>query len=346
MNLLFSSIICKSLVNQQKSLCNLQLTISDQQFLYCQKANALQTTQIKESMHISQQSSHMFIYTDTVQNSQIQVEMDYVNVFAVFGFNKLSQNIQQSTVNVSLRFSVVQAALICLQCDLSVSQSVLVFQASGQVLSGVMLTAKDNLTLAASRVQFRFWSKQASGLVNQIQAKMTNFSLADVNITGFDGVQSADNGYLASLVSVSSPISTTRVLVCADPMTARVGSLDKLAASSEQLACLSVCAAGTSYAYGLCLDDLRLGKYLEANDTYVCVDPFVFNGESCFCKEGFLLDADTCVDVAAQLTNLETWLAANISDIVGQLSNNADLAAKLSALDQHISGSQRTLPAS
>ncbi|CAL6106407.1 Hypothetical_protein [Hexamita inflata] len=346
MNLIFSSIICKSLVNQRKSLCNHQLTISDQQFLYCQKANALQTTQIKESMHISQQSSHMFIYTDTVQNSQIQVEMDYVNVFAVFGFNKQGQNIQQSTVNVSLRFSVVQAALICLQCDLSVSQSVLVFQASGQVLSGVMLTAKDNLTLAASRVQFRFWSKQASGLVNQIQAKMTNFSLADVNITGFDGVRSADNGYLASLVSISSPISTTRVLVCADPMTARVGSLDKLAASSEQLACLSVCAAGTSYAYGLCLDDLRLGKYLEANDTYVCVDPFVFNGESCFCKEGFLLDADTCVDVAAQLTNLETWLAANISDIVGQLSNNADLAAKLSALDQHISGNASALNAS
>ncbi|CAL5996937.1 Hypothetical_protein [Hexamita inflata] len=346
MNLLFSSIICKSLVNQRKSLCNHQLTISDQQFLYCQKANALQTTQIKESMHISQQSSHMFIYTDTVQNSQIQVEMDYVNVFAVFGFNKQGQNIQQSTVNVSLRFSVVQAALICLQCDLSVSQSVLVFQASGHVLSGVMLTAKDNLTLAASRVQFRFWSKQASGLVNQIQAKMTNFSLADVNITGFDGVRSADNGYLASLVSISSPISTTRVLVCADPMTARVGSLDKLAASSEQLACLSVCAAGTSYAYGLCLDDLRLGKYLEANDTYVCVDPFVFNGESCFCKEGFLLDADTCVDVAAQLTNLETWLAANISDIVGQLSNNADLAAKLSTLDQHISGNASALNAS
>ncbi|CAL6010058.1 Hypothetical_protein [Hexamita inflata] len=346
MNLLFSSIICKSLVNQQKSLCNQQLTISDQQFLYCQKANALQTTQIKESMHISQQSSHMFIYTDTVQNSQIQVEMDYVNVFAVFGFNKQSQNIQQSTVNVSLRFSVVQAALICLQCDLSVSQSVLVFQASGHVLSGVMLTAKDNLTLAASRVQFRFWSKQASGLVNQIQAKMTNFSLADVNITGFDGVQSADNGYLASLVSVSSPISTTRVLVCMDPMTARVGSLDKLAASSEQLACLSVCDAGTSYAYGLCLDDLRLGKYLEANDTYICVDPFVFNGESCFCKEGFLLDADKCLDVAVQLTNLDSWLAANISDIVGQLSNNADLAAKLSALDQHISGNASALNAS
>ncbi|CAL6062811.1 Conserved_hypothetical protein [Hexamita inflata] len=342
MQLLLSSILFKSVFSKQQEYCNTKVTVGDQQYIYCQKAKNMQQTIIKNTIQVSQSSSHMFIYTDVMQNSEIQVEMNYAKVFAVFGFNKQSQTLQHSIVNISLNFEVIQAALICIQCDLYVLQSSLIFKASGQIVSGVMLQSKEILELLQCNVQYRFNSMKSSGLINQILVVMKEFTLIDFKLSGDNKLINYENGYFVSVVNISNNnqilINTQTAQICVEQTTTRVGNGNALlSTSTEILSCLNICDIGKN-VYGFCLEKLVFGQYQLFNDSIICVQPFQYNGEFCECAQGFILNLTSCVNIVSQLTNIDAWLSGNFSILSNQTSQNIELTNKLNILEGYIIG--------
>ncbi|CAL6017740.1 BspA_family leucine-rich repeat surface protein [Hexamita inflata] len=302
---------------------------------------------LKQNMFLHQQSSYLFVYSEVVKNSHIQIEMDYTNVFAVFGLNAPLQDIQNATINVSIQFMVVQAALICIQCDFNVEQSTLIFQAAGDSVSGVMLFSKTIFKMKNSNVQVRFRSQKSSGLINEIQDQMSNFTLWDVKILCYNSKQSPENGYLASAVRVPTNILTSNTQVCRDANTNRVGfrvgSASQLSPSTEALNCMSICESGSNFIYGICLSDLTLGEYKANNDTYVCVSPFEFNGEACECGKGYSLNVTKCVHIVDQLTHLNAWIVGNVSEMQIKISQNQALSLNFDDIEQNIVGNTTSI---
>ncbi|CAL6092303.1 Hypothetical_protein [Hexamita inflata] len=344
---MLSSILCKSLQFHANSLHSQQLTINNQYFQYFQKSSQLNTKHLKQNLFLYQQSSYLFLYSEVVKNSQIQIEIDYTNVFAVFGLNAPQQDIQNSTVNVSMQFKVVQAALICVQCDIFVFQSNLIFQATGDSVSGVMLFSKTIFKMKNSNLQVRFSSGKSSGLINEIQDQMSNFTLWDVKILCYNSKQSPENGYLASAVRVPTNILTTNTQVCRDANTNRVGfrvgSASQLSPSTEALNCMSICESGSNFVYGICLSDLTLGEYKTNNDTYVCVSPFEFNGEACECGKGYSLNITKCVHIVEQLTHLNAWIVGNVSEMQIKISQNQALNINFDDIELNIIGNTTSI---
>ncbi|CAL5996237.1 Hypothetical_protein [Hexamita inflata] len=282
----------------------------------------------------------MFIYTDVMQNSEIQVEMNYAKVFAVFGFNKQSQTIEHSTINISLNFEVIQAALICIQCDLYVLQSSLIFKAHGQIVSGIMLQSKDILQLLQCNVQYRFNSLKSSGLINQMLVALNEFILTDFKLSG-NNVQDNQNGYFVQTINISNYqqqiiIQTRQVQICVEFTTARVGNGNiMLSTSTEILSCINICQLG-KYVYGLCLENLILGEYHELNDSFTCSPPFIYNGEFCECSQGYLLNSTKCLNIVDHLTKIDTWLSENFSILSNQTAQSIELANKLNIIEGYI----------
>ncbi|CAL6065372.1 Hypothetical_protein [Hexamita inflata] len=278
----------------------------------------------------------MFIYTDVIQNSEIQVEMNYAKVFAIFGFNKLSQIIQHSTINVSLNFEVIQAALICIQCDLQVLQSTLIFKATGQILSGIMLQSKDTLDLQLCNLQLRFNSTKSSGLVNQILVAMTEFSLVYLKLSADIKQNSSENGYFASSVNISNTVITQKTQICVESHTPRVGNGNPLlSASTETISCMGICDQG-KYVYGFCLQNLVLGQYQSSNDSFICVLPFIYNGEYCECSQGYLLNSTSCINIIDQLSSIDQWLSGNVSILSNITAQNVEFTNQLNIIEGYI----------
>ncbi|CAL6005705.1 Hypothetical_protein [Hexamita inflata] len=86
-----------------------------------------------------------------------------------------------------------------------------------------------------------------------------------------------------------------------------------------------------SVAYGLCVDELRY-SHLQ-NETLKCVYPFVFVEEQCKCADGFLLNNETCLNLADAVTNLTNLINNNLQS-GSQIQQH--LADNITQLDQRI----------
>ncbi|CAL6069082.1 Conserved_hypothetical protein [Hexamita inflata] len=312
--------------------CNKFLLVDNTQYLYCQKQKNLNSFVVSKNLQVSQQSSHMFLYTDLAQNSNIQVNMNYINVFAVFGFNLQTQNLTSCSINVTINFNVVSAALLCIKCDLNIDQSTLVFIATGQKLSGVLMESQKTIIITSTSIQYRFGSLQSSGIVNQINSTLSTFKLQNVKLTGFNFLNSSVNGYFVSQVNQTNTLTVINVQVC-DYHDQNITILNQAfgvqnkpitVTGTETKQCASICPTQL-YTYGLCLNALELG---EKSNIQVCVFPFVYNGEKCMCSEGYVLNLTTnglpgyCIDLVETLTNLDINISSNFSKMDDQLQAN------------------------
>ncbi|CAL6081973.1 Hypothetical_protein [Hexamita inflata] len=105
-------------------------------------------------------------------------------------------------IYVTVDYSVVSAALVCLQCDLIVDDAKLIFIASGSYLAGLVVTARETIVIQRSQVQVRLDGSAAAGIVNKIPAAMTYFTFLDSTLTAYFWQSSSNNGYLSSSVQV------------------------------------------------------------------------------------------------------------------------------------------------
>ncbi|CAL5995897.1 Hypothetical_protein [Hexamita inflata] len=209
-------------------------------------------------------------------------------------------------INVSLNINVSQAALICMQCQLSISNSQLVFIASGQVLSAVALQVHSDIELSNASVQYRFQSLQAAGIVSIISESIF-ISLVNVKLNGFNSEQSQKNGYFVSKVTVLTLLNIANLQMCANEVNAAGSGIDNLQLNRDILSsCQNSCDNGSFYSYGICVQKLEHGEMID--NTFACIDPFAFDGQiaECACKNGYILNISYCIPVVISITNLDT----------------------------------------
>ncbi|CAL5973027.1 Hypothetical_protein [Hexamita inflata] len=281
-----------------QSKCDKYLLIDNVQYEYCQRDRALNLVTISNNFTLSQHSSFLFINTEVTKNTQINANINYVNVFAVFGFHISKQMISDCDVDISVNFYVVIAALLCLECELEISLSKLTFQAQGQKVSGVLMRS-DNLYISNTNIQFRVNSSQASGIINEVPQNMI-FQISDSAISGHNFGSKC--GYLIGVLSIFIEINQKNIIVCS--IDNNVGVINSLyiVSEPESFSC-NICDNG-NVGYGICVSFLEWGV-VQNNLTVSCQFPFEYQQGVCVCSEGYVINQSGCVNVIKGLQKLE-----------------------------------------
>ncbi|CAL6089842.1 Hypothetical_protein [Hexamita inflata] len=250
--------------------------------------------------------------------------MQQVSQFAVFGFNQVEQDIIDSDIFVTINYSVLSGALICLQCDINIKTSQLQFVAHGVQISALILKSINTVQISKVTISFRFQSNFSSGIINQVNQSIDSFSISESSIAGFNYNQSTSNGYICSQMFVDFQVEINSLQVCVEN-TSRFGTSLFSASISEQeiINCANICNNLNYVTYGLCQQQPEFSTLLQ-NSTVICEHPFVFNHElnSCECDFGFFLNVSFCVNVINQFsitqknaTDLEYSLRTEIQTV-------------------------------
>ncbi|CAL6037186.1 Conserved_hypothetical protein [Hexamita inflata] len=333
--LLSSIVIYSILTNQNASSCNNNILLNSKQYSYCQKGGLVNQMKVNNiALQTSNKIQHIFLITGKMQSSQIVSEVTDANNFAVFGFNAETQQILSCTINVTLTFNTFNSALLCLQCDVSLENSLMVFIASGQVLSGMLINSISAIVISNSSLQHRFSSQLSAGLVVNASQMMTTFELTNVVMLGYNE-QTAGTSLLVLHANANITISISDVKVCSN--TTQKNTFLTLS-SPIVSSCQNMCAASAVFVYGICADTLING--LLQNFVYACVDPFRFNGSQCVCKEHYILNGSKCFDLTQKLTETAQTLQIQNDSLTAV---QTEIGQVYQAMQQLSSGLQNNL---
>ncbi|CAL6084364.1 Hypothetical_protein [Hexamita inflata] len=75
---------------------------------------------------------------------------------------------------------------------------------------------------------------------------------------------------------------------------------------------------------------------MQINDSYTCVDPFIFNGSQCICQEGYILNISSCINLASQLTNTSTLVNKLDSQLVNMQQNIESMLDSLNIINSNL----------
>ncbi|CAL5971326.1 Conserved_hypothetical protein [Hexamita inflata] len=300
---MFSSII---MYKQLKSVsqCNNNILVNNNNYNYCQKAQQLNQIILNNKLSMTQ-SAQIYIYTSSTKDSSIKADISNVNIncFTLFNFNKNISVIMNSVLNISLQFEVIKGALLCIQCDIQIQNSTLIFIASGQQLSGLILNSQESIILSFCSIQNKFTSIKSSNIVNVVNTELLNFSIVQSQILGFN-FKSGDNGYIAAQVEINIQFSLEQVEVCV-LNTPQIGILNTNIvinqSGHDDLSCINICG-DQIVAYGLCVDQFVFSKL--QNEIYQCQYPFEYNYDSCVCTDGYLLNNSLCINILSELNSI------------------------------------------
>ncbi|CAL5988564.1 Hypothetical_protein [Hexamita inflata] len=343
--MMFSSILFKSLTfTPPKASCASKLSADGKEYQFCHKAKELSSYTLGQTLNLNNAGSSVFLYTEAVQSSNLTVQFSQATTFAVFGLQVESQKITGTTINVTIDFSIVTGALVCLQCNLSVDSSTLVFSASGQKLSGIMTTAGLFFQVSKSLLQFRLNGLYQSGLVNSIQREMAAFALQDSRMTCYFYNDGDQTGNLVAEVGAKTVLLASGFSICSNGIKDVASASDPAfwtVSGSIGQNCLTICESGF-VTYGLCLMDLLNG--VQSNGKASCQNSFEFDGKDCVCEAGYVLNGTVCVDLVGYLsettqniTNIGQDLDANI------IALNMLLAQQLSKAYENIKTNKSNL---
>ncbi|CAL5994262.1 Hypothetical_protein [Hexamita inflata] len=333
---LFSSILLKSLTNTiQDQVCRSSINVNNQNFVYCIKAQNLNQKKLSGLLLLPKTDSQVFLSTDLVRNSKLNITLQETNAFSVFGFAK-SQELLNTQINVTVEFIVVEAALICQQCNLKSTDSVFVFIASGNRISGLVLNSENEINLLRTQLQFRINGLEQGGIVQKI-SKQVNILLTDVNVTG----RFSDDNIITGNIVVHVLDFTTLTLVNFYICTNSANNYASIKEISDwnivgiiNIECQTICNS-IYFTYGLCSPNLQDGQIV--NNQLICPNDFIFMKDSCQCKQDFALNGTVCVSILQYLQDVNqnsTVLNTSISLNFSQLNNNKD--SNISLLDSQL----------
>ncbi|CAL5992734.1 Hypothetical_protein [Hexamita inflata] len=329
MNMLCSILVHKQIGVNSIELCNKSLQIDNEQFVYCQKSKHLSKININDNIVLSQNANSIFIYNDQIVEANIRLGINDVYSFAVFGINSVNQSIIKSVINITILFHVTQGSLVCVQCNVQLKECTLQFNARGQILSTIMIKSLDYLQVINSSVQFRFDGNSCSGLVYQITSQSYELCLHNSQLIGYSFQFNQLNGNIAAQLPFNISIVITNLQICSNINNSNI-QLNSL------FSCDNICQNEVP-VYGLCLKQLLNGQKVE-NGSYLCIFPFIFQGECCVCEKDYILNGIICVQIINQFNILEEYIKRNVSNIYSQLTdriNNAqnEVEQKISELD-------------
>ncbi|CAL6000821.1 Hypothetical_protein [Hexamita inflata] len=276
----------------------------------------------------------MFIYTDIIQKTALDLQIfNYdVKMFVLFGLGG-NQSLFDSQINVSLHLEVFQGALLCVQCNLSSQYCSLVFIASGQQVSGLMIEADKQIYIQQTFIQYRFLSQNASGIVNRISDMNTNITICDSQLTGYNLIGSGYNGYISSLILSNITIIISKLQVCVDNVTS-VGNQSIIVTFNGSVSIQCDLCGLSKVIYGICSDFLYHSQ--ELNGIWQCILPFVYVDNKCMCAQGYVIEQNICVNI------IQTISSSN--QLINQLiMNQTSVDNELRKLEQFISSNTTLL---
>ncbi|CAL6000042.1 Conserved_hypothetical protein [Hexamita inflata] len=280
---------------------------------------------VYDNIYLTQKANNinLFIYTDVTQQSQIDISVNNieVNSFALFGFSTTSQLIKDSNINISLQFQVLNGALICTVCDIDIQKCNLVFLASGQQVSGLILEPKESFSVQQSFIQYKISSNNSSGLVNVIKQQSMIFVVNQCKLTGSNLIQSKNNGYIASNIFVIILLYIQELIICVD-QTQRLGfeSVQISIIGSESVQC-DLCD-DQIVIYGLCGEAIKYSE--NVNGMYQCVYPFEYINNQCSCANGYLFNISKCINIIEALNNISSLVNSSTNTQIQILENKVE----------------------
>ncbi|CAL6025205.1 Hypothetical_protein [Hexamita inflata] len=320
---MYQDVMCMPVYNKSaqqlfsSQICNNQILRNGQLYQYCQKEYSLASRIQSASITQSPASAvHLSLYTTTTQNLILNLTYSMQNLpsFSLFGLTN-AISLQNSVISVNIPQDLSQGSLLCFACDVTVNASDFTFVASGQNVSGAVMTPLTTFQLNQSLIQFRLNGVNVGGLV--LNASKIAVTISICNISGHVGQQSV-SGSIVCFVFEQVSLGVDDVRICANVQNIGQGSLSQT--GTVTITCI-VCREG-SPAYGLCQKSLEFGKVEE--DKFVCLIPFVFDGEGCSCQEGNVINVTTCVNVLASVNLLKSQ-QTEINNSIVDLSNRTEV---------------------
>ncbi|CAL6062987.1 Conserved_hypothetical protein [Hexamita inflata] len=272
---------------------------------------------VNDKIFLTQKANNinLFIYTNVTQQSQIDVQVNNVEVnsFALFGFNKNNQFVSDSNINISLRFQVITGALLCTICNIEAQRCHFVFIASGKQISGMIIEPKYSFTVQQCSIQYRLNSINSSGLTNVVKQNII-LIIDQSQLSGSNLLYSSNNGYIASTIFVLIQLNISDLQICVDN-TSRLGqeSVQIVFVGNEFASC-DLCEQNMLVVYGLCSETLN---YSEAvNGIYQCVYPFEYVDTKCICAYGFMLNNTLCINIVESINNINNVFSSYNNDYI------------------------------
>ncbi|CAL6099563.1 Conserved_hypothetical protein [Hexamita inflata] len=283
---------------------------------YCLKESYLSSrVQSGSVTHSPGNQVHYTLYATKAQDFQMHVTYQMADLpsFALFGLTQ-SLQLQNSNFSVYVPQQLAQGALVCFQCDVNASTTDFLFSASGQNISGLVMTPFKILVLDNSFAQFRLNGVNVGGVL--LNGSGIDLSLVECNISGHITSQNV-SGSIAAFVGIIT-VHASNVKVCAN-----VGRFGQGSVNAVGITDICNLCKDSIYAYGLCVKAFNNSYY--NNQQLVCLDSFYFDGEECSCREGQVANGTSCV----KILNSVNSLIQNITDLESQMNQMQDIISSL-----------------
>ncbi|CAL6021927.1 Hypothetical_protein [Hexamita inflata] len=308
MYLLCSIFQAKQLTTKQYGICSKMLLVDTKQYEYCLKSKQLNRININKEIQLSTFTNTVFIYNDIVTKSNILLNVNTMNTFAVFGLNDNNQQISDSLINVTVMYDIIYGSLICIKCDITLKNSNLLYEAGGSQISTLMQESLHYIIVVNSSIQFRFDAITCGGLVYKLSEANLLFSILNTALIGFNFQDNINNGNIISYLSITQIVDVQQLYLCSNIVNhIGVHSSISIIFLSQPIITCNLCNASQIPVYGKCANGLINGK-INSDGVYVCFYPFFFNNSQCSCSFGYLLNNSQCINLFEELTNINVQL--------------------------------------
>ncbi|CAL6033248.1 Hypothetical_protein [Hexamita inflata] len=291
------------------------------QYNYCQKSKLLNKINANNDIQLSSLSSTIFIYNDAITQSNILLEITSLNSFAVFGINSKNQYVLNSIINISVKYSIIYGSLLCIKCDVTVTSSTLIYEATGSRISTLMQESLKHISLNSSQIQFRINATVCSGMIISLNTNTSVFILSGISMIGYSYQERNSNANIISVLMYQFTIQIIQFQLCTN-IANYVGDEGQLLFSmSEQplTLCINICNYILLPVYGKCSENLLNGDMTDYG-IFICIFPYIFDGLQCNCEYGYIQNGSVCLNILNKLTSQDNSLQLINTYIIGNIT--------------------------
>ncbi|CAL6114152.1 Hypothetical_protein [Hexamita inflata] len=292
--------LCDNIIYKGKTIVN-----------YCLRQSALTSySSLGTVIMTNKIDSTIFLDVGAVQQSNIKLRINIpkLSSFALFGVVDIS--VISCSFSIQLLDEVENAVTVCGVCSVKITQSDLQMNAVGHKVTGVIKSTAKNIIMQQSTIQLRTNATVSSIVVMEVNM-IQNFILNKVNLAAHYFNQQDQNSIIISFATIQLIIQVIEVQFCIQNVST-FGIATGLTLSNQLIFNCYLCAY--SLVYGLCSDQLMFGDNTNGYNL-TCVFPFEFNGVSCSCADGYIINVTSCVDVISKISQLQQQVNFDISNV-------------------------------
>ncbi|CAL6073395.1 Conserved_hypothetical protein [Hexamita inflata] len=304
------------LTKQSLFTCNNQILKGSQYVHFCSRYYASSKLMAGTIRFYDLTDSQIFLDIGQIQQTVIslQVQVPHLSSFVIFGFT-IKTEITECEFKVEIEEDLIQAALICIQCNIIISHSTAQFIANGLSVSGLIMKASDVISIESCKIQFRTQAQLPAVVVLLISQQVKSFSIQNVNISSHFQNYLDSNAVLVSQVENVQKLDVVllNVIYC-DLKTnfIQVKHESIISFSQSPTNGCDLCESNEFMVYGIC-QNASLEFSQNVNGVEVCIFPFIYDGQGCVCTSGYYLNITECINFETEFSKLNQYIISNFT---------------------------------